>query len=76
MAQALEAKDPSGFPLFERFVRAGVKADPSSGLWYAFAAIEANRLRLSGPAKEYAAKALRYPMDEGSRPAVEAIRGR
>jgi hypothetical protein len=74
VAQAMSGNDPSGFPLFERAALAGAEADPASGLWYAFAAVEAKRLGLNEAAASYAEKALRLRQDEPTRVLLETLR--
>lgn len=72
-SQALEASDPARFPEFEKIVAQGMKADPTSGLWYTFAAYEANRLELAEKAAEYARKALTFEVPEQTRLELEAM---
>lgn len=75
-SQALEASDASRFPEFERVVAQGVLADPASGLWYTFAAYEADRLELSEKAREYAKRALEFEVSEQTRVELEALLAR
>jgi hypothetical protein len=74
-AQVLEKNDPSRFATFASIAEKGATADPASGLWYTFAAIEADRLALTDKAAEYAQRALAFPMDVETRAQVKRLAG-
>jgi len=73
VSQALERDDASLFPQFEAFVQRAATADPQTGLWYSFAALEANRLGLTDLASTYAQRALEHPMDDASNAYVRSL---
>jgi O-antigen ligase len=74
VAQVMSAASPDGFPFFEKAALAGAEADPASGFWYGFMAVEAERVGLDKTAATYADKALRLPQDDDMRVRLEGLR--
>ncbi len=72
-ARALQTGRPERFPAFAELVEASRASDPSSGIWDAIAALEAERLGLAEEATRAAARALEFDLDEAARAELERL---
>ena len=71
VAQAVSAS--SAITRRSKTRKGGGDCDTAAGVWYAFAALDAERLKDSAAARAFARQALSYPMDDASRAEMERL---
>jgi hypothetical protein len=73
---AVQALRAPGLPAFQRFAdiaARGLHAEPVSGMWDTLTASQAKLLGLPDQARQYAKKALAFPLEQETRASMEQL---